>query len=53
MVEYALILTHNASGAFAHDVVSWASQLNWESLAYAALGLVALRIVVGAFRPSH
>jgi hypothetical protein len=53
MVEYALVLAHNATGAFANGAMSWASQLHWESLGYAALGLVALRIAVWAFRPSH
>ena len=53
MVEYALILAHNASGFFGHDIISWASQLHWESLGYAALGLIALRIAVWAFRPTH
>jgi len=53
MVEYALILANNASGAFTHDMMSWASHLRWESIGYAVLGLIALRIAVGAFRPTH
>ena len=53
MVEYALVLAHNASGLFSHDVMSWALRLHWETLGYAALGLVALRIAVSAFRPTH
>jgi hypothetical protein len=53
MVEYALILAHTAFGQLGHDIRSWASQLHWETVGYAALGLIALRIAVGAFRPSH
>jgi hypothetical protein len=53
MVEYALVLAHNVSGSFAHNVGAWASQVHWESLGYAVLGLVALRIAVWAFRPTH
>jgi len=53
MVEYALILAHNGTGQFTRDVMSWASQLNWETMGYAALGLVVLRIAVWVFRPSH
>jgi hypothetical protein len=53
MVEYALLLAHNASGLVPQNIMAWASQLHWESLGYAALGLIALRFAVWAFRPSH
>jgi hypothetical protein len=53
MVEYALILAHNTSGQITSNVASWVSKLNWETLGYAALALVALRMAVQAFRPTH
>ena len=53
MVEYALILAHNGAGQFTRDAVSWASQLHWETMGYAALGLLVLRITIRVFRPSH
>lgn len=53
MVEYALILAHNTAGSFVQNVASWAAQLDWESVVYVALGLLTLRIAVGAFRPTH
>jgi hypothetical protein len=53
MVEYALILAHNASSLIPQDFVAWASELRWESLGYAALALLALRLAVWAFRPNH
>jgi hypothetical protein len=53
MVEYALILAHNATSLVPQNLASWVSQVRWESLGYAALGLVALRIAVWAFRPTH
>lgn len=53
MVEYALILAHNASGSVAHNVASWASQVQWETVAYLVLGLIALRMAVSAFRPTR
>lgn len=53
MVEYALILAQNASGNVAHNVASWASQVQWETVAYLVLGLVTLRMAVSAFRPTR
>jgi hypothetical protein len=53
MVEYALILAHNATSLFPQDVMSWVSRVRWESLGYAALALLAVRFAVWAFRPNH
>jgi hypothetical protein len=53
MVEYALILAHNAAGFLPQNLSSLVSQVRWESLGYAALGLIALRVAVWAFRPTH
>ncbi|MFL5448126.1 MAG: hypothetical protein ACJ8A6_15540 [Gemmatimonadales bacterium] len=53
MVEYALILAQNGAGQFTRDAMSWASQVHWETMGYAALGLLALRIAIWVFRPSH
>ena len=53
MVEYGLILAHNATGLLTQDLVSWVSEVGWERIGYAVLALVALRLAVGAFRPSH
>jgi hypothetical protein len=53
MVEYALILAHNATSLVPQNLMAWVSQVRWESLGYAALALVALRVAVWAFRPTH
>jgi hypothetical protein len=56
MVEYALLVAHNSAtfmGGVGNDVLSWASRLNWTMLAYAAAGLVLLRLAFGAFRPTR
>jgi hypothetical protein len=53
VVEYALILAHNAAGFFSQDLTSWVSQIPWHSVAYGVLGLVLLRVAIGALRPHH
>jgi hypothetical protein len=53
MVEYALILAHNAAGFLPQNLASFVSQVHWQSLGYAALALLGLRLAVWAFRPSH
>jgi hypothetical protein len=53
MVEYALILAHNAGGLVPQNLRSLVSQLDWESLGYAALALVAFGVAVWTFRPTH
>lgn len=52
MVEYALILAHNA-GFLPQNLASFVSQVHWQSLGYAALALLGVRLAVWAFRPSH
>ena len=53
MVEYALILAHNAAGFFPQNLTSWVSQVRWEWVVYGVLGFVFLRFAVGALRPHH
>ena len=53
MVEYALILAHNAAGFLPQNLASFVSQVHWQSLGYAALALLGVRLAVWAFRPSH
>ena len=53
MVEYALILAHNGAGQFTRDIMSWASQLHWETIGYAAFGLLVVRVAIWVLRPSH
>ena len=56
MVEYALLLAHNSAvffGGIGGDVYSWASRLNWSLLAYAAAGLVLLRMISSLLRPTR
>lgn len=53
MVEYALILAHNAAGFFSHELPSLVSQIPWQTVAYGVLGLVLLRFAIGALRPHH
>jgi hypothetical protein len=53
MVEYAVLLAHNASNAVSlagNDVLSWASGLNWAKIGTAAVALVSLRMGIWAFR---
>jgi len=53
MVEYAVLLAHNASnvvGLTANDVVSWASGLNWARIGIAALALISLRMGIWALK---
>jgi hypothetical protein len=53
MVEYALIIAHDALSVIPNDLLSRVSQLHWSSLGYAALALVALCVAWWAFRPNH
>jgi hypothetical protein len=53
MVEYALILAHNAVNVIPNDLLSRVAQLHWPSLGYAALALIAVRVAWWAFRPNH
>ncbi len=53
MVEYAVLLAHNASqvvGLASTDVLSWASGLNWAQIGIAALALITLRIGIWAVK---
>jgi len=53
MVEYAVLLAGTslaAFGAFTRSAELWLSSINWEVVAYAVLGLAALRIAAWAFK---
>jgi hypothetical protein len=53
MVEYAVLLAHNASdvvGLAGSDVLSWASGLNWVRIGIVALVLISLRMGIWAFK---
>jgi hypothetical protein len=53
MVEYAVLLAHNASNVLTlagTDVMAWASGLDWARIALAVVGLVTLRMGIWAFR---
>jgi hypothetical protein len=53
MVEYAVLLAHNASDVVSlasSDVLSWASGLNWAKIGIAALALISLRMGIWAFK---
>jgi hypothetical protein len=51
MVEYAVLVAGTGLRAIAGDVQSFAQNLNWTIIGYAALALVALRIAFWAFNP--
>jgi hypothetical protein len=53
VVEYGLILAHNAAGFFSQDLPSLVSRIPWQSVAYGILGLILLRVAIGALRPHH
>jgi hypothetical protein len=53
MVEYAMLLAGSSLGSFTAAVSAFVSNLNWQALSYLALGLVALRIAVWAFKPRY
>jgi hypothetical protein len=56
MVEYALLLASSATrsfAAFAGNIGAWTTTVNWTAVGYVVLALVALRIVVKAFRRSE
>jgi hypothetical protein len=51
MVEYAVLLAGTslaALGSFSRAAELWFSRVNWETVGYALLGLVALRVVAWA-----
>lgn len=53
MVEYALILVHSSMAGFgllADQVHAWVAGINWTLVGYAALGLIAFRIALWAFK---
>ena len=53
MVEYAVLVAHNSMavfGTFARTAEVWLSRVNWELVGYAALALVALRIMTWLFK---
>jgi hypothetical protein len=53
MVEYAVLLAHNASDIVSlagTDLLTWASELNWPRLGLAALALISLRLGIWAFK---
>ena len=54
MVEYAVLLAHNASDVVSlmgSDVLSWASGLNWARIGIAAaLALISLRMGIWAIK---
>jgi hypothetical protein len=52
VVEYALILAHNATGFFS-QLTSWVAHIPWQSVGYGVLGLILLRIAIGALRPNQ
>ena len=52
MVEYAILLAHNASGTLSlvgGDALSWAGS-NWATIGIAALALVSVRMGIWAFK---
>jgi hypothetical protein len=56
MVEYAVLVAHNSAdfmSGVGNDVLSWASRLDWAMLAYAAGGLVLLRLAFGVIKPTR
>ena len=50
MVEYALLLAGTSLGSMTAVATAFISGLDWHALLYAALALVGLRIVWGAFK---
>jgi lipid-A-disaccharide synthase-like uncharacterized protein len=53
MVEYAVLLAHNAGNIFglaANDVAAWTAELDWAKVGYVALVLFFFRIVIWAFK---
>lgn len=56
MVEYAILLAHNTVSdvsVVAGDALSWASRLDWLTIGYVVLGLIFVRMAVGAFKPTR
>jgi hypothetical protein len=51
MVEYAVLVAGTGLRALAADVQNLAQALNWTTIGYIALFLVALRIAFWAFNP--
>lgn len=52
MVEYAVLLAHNAFGAgsLGANLANWASGLDWNIIALAALAVISLRMVILIFK---
>ncbi len=51
MVEYAILVAGTALRSLASDVSSFAADINWAYVGYAALLAVVLRIAFWAFQP--
>jgi hypothetical protein len=52
MVEYAVLLAQSTSNSLSlagHDVMAWASGLNWVRIGVAVLALFTLRAGIWAF----
>jgi hypothetical protein len=55
MVEYAVLLAHDATGFFTgvrSDAYAWASTLDWNKIGYVVLALAVLRLATWAFKPT-
>jgi hypothetical protein len=50
VVEYVLLLAGGSFRGIASEVTAWLYGHNWNTLAYALLALIALRIAFWAFR---
>ena len=53
MVEYAILvakLSGATMGTFTRTAEVWLSRVNWELVGYAALALIALRLVTWALK---
>ena len=53
MVEYAILVAGSSLRGLAADISNFSDNLNWTLIGYAALALVALRVVTWAFRPTR
>ena len=51
MIEYALLIAGSGLRSFATTAEHWASDVNWNVVAYLAAALLALRIAFWAFSP--
>lgn len=50
MVEYALLVSHNALGTLATQVSSWANSVNWTVVGAVVGGLLFVRFALKAPR---